>query len=113
MDMKGEGPAGAQRTGNIDKTKEDKGEDKGEGVKPMGKPPEDKGGDKPKPQKFGGEQETNPGENQPTPKDPPMPMGGMPPEKPVEKGSASKEPKKGDPTDPKSGEQRQPGDQAR
>jgi hypothetical protein len=105
--MMGESAAGESRGGNVDKTKEEKGD-----AKPASEPKpgmnSEPGGDKPMTQPFGGVGE-KPAEDKPEPKDPPAPKPGMPPEKPVDRGRAAKPPEKPDPKDPKAGDQPQTG----
>lgn len=108
MDMMGgDGPAGAARPGNVDKTPEDKGETKPSTEPKTGMPPE-KGGDKPSAANFGGGDKAT-GAAKPEPKEPMPRMPGMPPENSVEKGTARKEPGKTDPKDPANADKRDPG----
>jgi collagen type III alpha len=101
MDMTGEGAAGAQKPGNIDKTKEDKSDVKPNGDMNPGMTP-DKGETKPS---FGGNSE-NASKDKPEPKDATPP--GTTPKEPVDKGSAHNTPKS-DPKEPKSGDKADPG----
>jgi collagen type III alpha len=101
QDMKGDGPAGAARSGNVDKMPEDKGDAKDEGAAPMaGTPPTEKGGEK---RSYGGNKDEYPPADKPAPKDPPM--GGTPAKDGADKGEARPEPKpSGDPMDPSAGQ---------
>ncbi|MBO0697856.1 MAG: hypothetical protein J2P46_05655, partial [Zavarzinella sp.] len=98
--------AGAPKTGNVDRTKEEKGDAKDAGENPPGKE-EPKGGGK-SGDKFG--EDSDPAKDKPDSKDQ-SPMPGAAPKEQPEKGQArgKPEPKKGDGSEGGSGDQTPPG----
>jgi collagen type III alpha len=98
--MMGEPGAGATKPGEIDKSKEEKSDNKPDGETKPGMSPE-KSDAKPS---FGGAS-SEASKDKPEPKDTPMP--GMPPKEQVDKGTTHNKPK-ADPKEPKSGDKAEP-----
>jgi hypothetical protein len=108
QDKTGDGAAGEARGGNVDQSKEEKGDGKGAGTPPpAGMSEEPKGEEK---RTYGGSDE-NAGQAKPDAKDKPEPKAGGPKSEPTEKAAARpQQPKKSDGSEPGNSEQPAPGE---